>query len=416
MTLSSHSMTQSSHSMTDTSHLIEDIDACSGLFPPPPFPRPDEAKTISAYDRFHGTLDGSYRGGWGSGIYGMDTWQDPDLSDASERRLSHLEDCPEGPQTLADARRCEGAVNRRRRLASLFILLQNHARSLESAVPEPTPTPSFSKEPTGFLVKPTMYYSELIKQCQNRYVRPADTDPRATLDGHCRFLPPKAGSETVDWSSFTAFCNAKEKELWELYVQIRNPADLHAEEAGILDHLSRSEVKIDPSDMQAFLQILRSPQSGSLDFDALRDHFLLMPRKASVVELYRWYSSLRTELSVVTQDGDVNVNGPLVSPSDSHGLQTTFLNSIFSGDSLKVFLAGGFAGAISRTATAPFDRLKVHLITVHRAPAGPGPARNWTDASGHKRFANPFLDAVSTIYRKGGGVKAFWVGNGLNIA
>lgn len=100
-------------------------------------------------------------------------------------------------------------------------------------------------------------------------------------------------------------------------------------------------------------------------------------------------------------------------------------------DAGKFLLAGGMAGAgepttpftfnssktherthtVSRTATAPFDRLKVYLIT------SPASTTTATDASGKRQRPGrgSLIEAVKTVYRSGGGVKAFWTGNGLNI-
>ncbi|GMM49603.1 Ca(2+)-binding ATP:ADP antiporter [Starmerella bacillaris] len=63
------------------------------------------------------------------------------------------------------------------------------------------------------------------------------------------------------------------------------------------------------------------------------------------------------------------------------------------------FLAGGIAGVVSRTCTAPFDRLKVFLI-----------ANNDTTPMSARQ-------AVQKIYYEGkpSGVRAFFKGNGLNV-
>ncbi|XBW38754.1 hypothetical protein QEN19_004340 [Hanseniaspora menglaensis] len=65
----------------------------------------------------------------------------------------------------------------------------------------------------------------------------------------------------------------------------------------------------------------------------------------------------------------------------------------FNSNSLQYFLAGGTAGVISRTCTAPFDRIKVFLIA--------------NDKSLH------VSQVLKTIYRKAG-FKGFYVGNGLS--
>jgi solute carrier family 25 phosphate transporter 23/24/25/41 len=71
---------------------------------------------------------------------------------------------------------------------------------------------------------------------------------------------------------------------------------------------------------------------------------------------------------------------------------------------LKFLLAGGAAGAVSRSCTAPFDRLKIFLIT--RPPELGG-----TKGPGVKVIAH----AITRIYSEGG-VLAFWTGNGLSVA
>ncbi|KAI0307316.1 mitochondrial carrier domain-containing protein [Multifurca ochricompacta] len=76
---------------------------------------------------------------------------------------------------------------------------------------------------------------------------------------------------------------------------------------------------------------------------------------------------------------------------------------------LKFLVAGGVAGAVSRTSTAPFDRLKVFLIT---RPPDLGGTSLHPDAS--VRGAKAIMSAIARIYAEGG-IAAFWVGNGLSV-
>ena len=71
-----------------------------------------------------------------------------------------------------------------------------------------------------------------------------------------------------------------------------------------------------------------------------------------------------------------------------------------------------FSSLVSRTCTAPFDRLKVFLIT--RPPelnGAPLPATAAKPPAGFKVLAS----AVTRIYAEGG-LLAFWTGNGLSVA
>ena len=74
------------------------------------------------------------------------------------------------------------------------------------------------------------------------------------------------------------------------------------------------------------------------------------------------------------------------------------------------FIAGGIAGAVSRTATAPLDRLKVYLIAqvgvkneaIHAAKSG-APVKAATSAAGS------LIDASRTLWRLGG-VRSLFAG------
>ncbi|CAL3963058.1 unnamed protein product, partial [Diplocarpon coronariae] len=67
------------------------------------------------------------------------------------------------------------------------------------------------------------------------------------------------------------------------------------------------------------------------------------------------------------------------------------------------FAAGAVAGVVSRTTTAPLDRLKVYLI------ANIGPARNSIDAVKKgdavgvaKTVGRPLIDAIKELWKAGG--------------
>lgn len=72
---------------------------------------------------------------------------------------------------------------------------------------------------------------------------------------------------------------------------------------------------------------------------------------------------------------------------------------------LGYFLAGGIAGVISRTATAPFDRLKVYLIAQTGARRKTGPAAARRDAptlQAAETASKQLVDAVKALWRAGG--------------
>ncbi|KAI0966019.1 mitochondrial carrier domain-containing protein [Xylaria arbuscula] len=84
------------------------------------------------------------------------------------------------------------------------------------------------------------------------------------------------------------------------------------------------------------------------------------------------------------------------------------------------FVAGAVAGGISRTATAPLDRLKVYLLVntksdtnvVLDAAKKGRPFLALKNAL--KNAGRPLIAAISDLY-KSGGMKGFFAGNGLNV-
>lgn len=287
----------------------------------------------------------------------------------------------------------------------------------------------------------------------------------ASLDGEAS----RARQRQIDWEGFLAYAEFQERELYRLF------NELDANHDGVLDpreiRAGFDRAGIHPSNMvmRDFIASLASSgvsdvselrcENLDVSFPEFRDYLLLMPRKPTMQEIFRFYQvrkavglfgneGIFAELgagwgktqrgaSAVTLDGDVSLAGEeqLSGSKPSHrdakhaaaggsagnrteaqaGTRTADTESdekekgqdvIKSHVALKFLLAGGIAGAVSRTATAPLDRLKVFLMTSQetQGPHAPHSAR-----VGFGELARAF----GAIYREGG-VRGFWLGNGLN--
>lgn len=138
----------------------------------------------------------------------------------------------------------------------------------------------------------------------------------------------------------------------------------------------------------------------------------------SLKMIYSYYLStvnVNPEGDVVLSD-EVNLKG-LGSFRRSFRLQTLFASYEIQmlTASLGYFVAGGVAGVVSRTATAPFDRIKVYLIAQTKFEAGAAleATKHLQPARAAKIASGPIRDTIRTLWNSGG-FRAFFAGNGLN--
>jgi solute carrier family 25 phosphate transporter 23/24/25/41 len=142
-----------------------------------------------------------------------------------------------------------------------------------------------------------------------------------------------------------------------------------------------------------------SNSKNYITYDQWRDFLLFVPRLNG--------SRLRTAYEFLNENEVDNFN--------SEG-DVTVVNDFLRG--VGYFLAGGLSGVVSRTCTAPFDRIKVFLIA--RSDLSSTILNKKTDlARQHgqiplNKIKSPLIKAATTLYRQGG-LRAFYVGNGLNV-
>ncbi|XP_057422195.1 calcium-dependent mitochondrial ATP-magnesium/phosphate carrier protein 3-like isoform X2 [Lotus japonicus] len=131
---------------------------------------------------------------------------------------------------------------------------------------------------------------------------------------------------------------------------------------------------MDDEELAHFVEHVDKDNNGIITFEEWRDFLLLYPHEATIENIYHHWERVCL----------VDIGEQAVIPE---GISKHV-------DRSKYFLAGGIAGATSRTVTAPLDRLKVVLqVQTARASIVPGVMKIW----------------------KQDGLLGFYRGNGLNI-
>ncbi|AOW05252.1 mitochondrial carrier domain-containing protein [Yarrowia lipolytica] len=213
----------------------------------------------------------------------------------------------------------------------------------------------------------------------------------------------------VDLSEFQSYLELTEQNLVYLFHIIDDKGDGKLDREELADGMAAVGLgDMDSDTIDDFFKALDRDKDGYICFDEWRDFLLLVPNEAG--------STLKAAYKFFVEELDLSSEGDVI-----------FHRDVLQG--LGYFLAGGLAGAISRTATAPLDRLKVYLIADPITPATTAAASGASEAvyesiaknaskakppSGFMARHHVLINAIKNIWAEGG-IRSFFIGNGLNV-
>lgn len=185
---------------------------------------------------------------------------------------------------------------------------------------------------------------------------------------------------SLDFNEFTKYLKDHEKKLRLTFKSLDKNNDGCIDASEIQQSLSELGMSVSKKDAQTILHSMDINGTMMVDWNEWREHFLFNPAHNLDDIIHYWKHS-----SVL------DIGDSLAIPDEFTEKEKT------SGIWMKQLVAGAVAGAVSRTGTAPLDRMKVfmqvHSSSTHRISLSGG-----------------FKQMI-----KEGGVSSLWRGNGVNV-
>ncbi|KAM9435246.1 mitochondrial adenyl nucleotide antiporter SLC25A24 [Clarias gariepinus] len=186
--------------------------------------------------------------------------------------------------------------------------------------------------------------------------------------------------EQLDFAEFANYLKEHEKKLDLTFKSLDKNNDGRIDYSEIQEAFKKLGMKISKEKAQKILQSIDVDGTMTVDWNEWKEHFLFNPA-TDLEEIIRFWRH-----STVLDIGD-----SLTIPDEFTEEEKT------TGLWWKQLVAGAMAGAVSRTGTAPLDRMKV-FMQVHASKSN-----KISLISGFKQMI------------KEGGVTSLWRGNGVNV-
>ncbi|XP_065830281.1 calcium-binding mitochondrial carrier protein SCaMC-2-like [Oscarella lobularis] len=185
----------------------------------------------------------------------------------------------------------------------------------------------------------------------------------------------------LDLAEFSKYLDAHERKLDLVFKDIDTNKDGRLDRAEITSALGRLGLKVSDAEVEKLLKHMDKDGSLTITWDEWREYHLLKPAN-DLREMFRNWRHAAA----------IDIGESLLIPDDFLEDEKT------SGLWWKQLVAGAGAGAVSRTSTAPLDRLKI-LLQVQ-------------GGSGGQRLG---IWSGFTQMIQEGGYRSLWRGNGVNV-
>ncbi|GMH43093.1 hypothetical protein BSKO_11015 [Bryopsis sp. KO-2023] len=186
----------------------------------------------------------------------------------------------------------------------------------------------------------------------------------------------KDGDGTIDFNEFCSFVSQREAELQKVFSDIDQDGDGTLSVGEVRRSLELLGVKATAAECSTLVKQMDKDGNGTISFAEFRDFLVLLPSH-----------NIRAIFEVWTKAAAIDIGESMLIPDDTQGMKAPWIT----------LCSGAVAGAVSRSSTAPLDRLKTILQASTESSKYPGLA-----------------GGLRSIYSDGGW-KSFFRGNGANV-
>ncbi|XP_038063947.1 calcium-binding mitochondrial carrier protein SCaMC-2-like isoform X2 [Patiria miniata] len=204
-----------------------------------------------------------------------------------------------------------------------------------------------------------------------------------TVPGHAQKFMSKSDRNKdghLDFAEFVQYVTEHEKQLKLVFKHIDHNQDGHLDVHEILESLRKLGVSVSEEEADRLMKSMDKDGSLKVDWNEWRNYLLLHP-SADLKDIYTYWKHATF----------IDIGETLSVPDEFTEDERQ------TGRWWRILLAGGAAGAVSRTVTAPLDRLKVIFQVI-----------------GSKKQNLSIISGFQHMYREGG-LMSMWRGNGINV-
>ncbi|KAL1004900.1 hypothetical protein UPYG_G00051980 [Umbra pygmaea] len=191
----------------------------------------------------------------------------------------------------------------------------------------------------------------------------------------------------LDFQEFRHYLRSHEQELRVMFRSLDRNHDGEIDVSEIQNSLQTLGITVSQTQASKIMESMDRDGNMTIDWDEWRDHFLFNPiHNLEDISRYWKHSNM------------LDIGENLTCPDEFSEQERK------SGFAWRQLMAGAIAGSVSRTGTAPLDRIKVFLQVHGSTPGNPAGALG----------AGNIMKGLRAMVKEGG-IRSLWRGNGVNV-